>query len=422
MLVINNEEFHKAVNPRKEERYVMPKPKTPIPVAIFMTDEEIQAYHKKKQKEDLLEQLIAATNRPFSVKNLEKKKESKKERSLPAPTTPALSLDNASSTTLPKPTLQLDDKEFQAIRDLSMAYGSASPIEKVTDYALGEFRLEDLGIREEDEENKHYKNLFKQEQAMLSEILRDVSEQAKWANNRLKEMTKKSSGYGGVAKTYPDLISAANSLNHTRFSIVTKMADLKKTLVDLEMKRVKEIGPDEKENKDTLADQFFAQIVGNRKQFMDSAMSGVGYSQLSTQSVPELPYNIEEDYDEPSFQGGYQEAPPTQMRSITAPLYPDEETAEELYQEGGHNEFDPYGYIHNENRNIRICIQRFSDGRLEFVALDENNESVDDYELPDDDLLLSLEIRPFSNYASDEFGRRYQIINIDSEGIDISDV
>ena len=416
--MINNEEFHKAVNPRKEERQVMPKPKTPIPVAIFMTDEEIQAHHKKKQKEDLLEQLIAATNRPFSVKNLGTKKETAKERSLPTST---LSLDD-SSNTLPKPMLQLDDDEFQTIRDLSMAYGSESPIEKVTDYALGEFRLEDLGVREE-EENRHYKSLFKQEQAMLSEILRDVSEQAKWANNRLKEMTKKSSGYGGVAKTYPDLISAANSLNHTRFSIVTKMADLKKTLVDLEMKRAKEMGTDEKDNKDTLADQFFAQIVSNRKQFMESAMTGAGYSQLPGSSAPELPYQGEDEYNnEPNFQGGYQEAPPVQMRSITTPLYPDEETAEELYQDGGNNEFDPYGYIHNENRDVHICIQRFPDGRLEFVALDDNNESVDDYELPDEDLLLSLEIRPFSNYASDEFGRRYRIIDIDSDGMDISDV
>ena len=56
------------------------------------------------------------------------------------------------------------------------------------------------------------------------------------------------------------------------------------------------------------------------------------------------------------------------------------------------------------------------------MALDDNNESVDDYELPDEDLLLSLEIRPFSNYASDEFGRRYRIIDIDSDGMDISDV
>lgn len=409
----------------------MSKKKTPVPVAILMSDEEFQEFHRKKEKEKLLDQLIAATNGSFSVKNLggHKTKENQPGTTKKKSSSEGSFAFTASDANLPsiptdgKPILSMDDEDFETIRSLASEFGPLSPIDKVTQSVLGEFHLSDAGIREEDD--MHYKNLFKKEQAMLNEILSDVTVLARQANKKLKDMEKKTSGYGGVPKTYADLVSAANSLNTTRLHTIDKMAALKKSIVDLEMKRAKEIGTDDGNNKDNIADQFFASIIGNRKQFMESAMANAGYgTPLMNQSTPppELPYDGYDDDANMSFEGGYSDTVPQnglRMRSITSPLMQQEDDRE-LYSRDN-TSYDPYGYIHNESRDISICIQRFPDGRLEFVAVDGNGEGVDDYELPDDDLLLSLEIRPLSNFATDEFGRRYRIIDIDANGIDISD-
>jgi hypothetical protein len=77
------------------------------------------------------------------------------------------------------------------------------------------------------------------------------------------------------------------------------------------------------------------------------------------------------------------------------------------------DDVDQYGYIRNESRNVDICVRRYPDGRLEFVAIDGDGEEVHDYELPNDDLLDTVEIKPMSKYAYDTYQRKYRIIDID---------
>ena len=84
-------------------------------------------------------------------------------------------------------------------------------------------------------------------------------------------------------------------------------------------------------------------------------------------------------------------------------------------------DIDKYGYIANENRNVEIHVYRYPDDSLSFVALDEDGVEVSDYQLPDEYTLESLEIKPMSKYATDRYGRKYPVIDIDNR-VDISDI
>lgn len=389
----------------------------PRPFAVMMTDEEFAEYHESQKKEALLNELLRASNKSFSVKNL--KRDESDENTKPTVK------GNGSLSEPPDPFqsegLVISDDEWNAILERGSNF-QPSPIDDITRSELGTFHLEDSFV----EDPSSFDRMFKKEQSMLAELMKDVTEQARAANNKLKDMAKKSSGYGGVSKTYPDLLSAANSLNTTRLNIVKQMADLKKTIADLNFKKAKELGPDDANKDNEIADGFFNKILGNRKEFIDAAMSGL-HQQDSMMPYP---------YPAPSANTNneIQSLPTTDdarlvnesndsignrpTRSITSPLmgyqgdYYDEE------QPGG----DPYGYIRNEDRDVSICVQRFQDGRVEFVAVDKDGDWVDDYELPADDLLLSLEFRVGSQFATDEEGRRYRIIDVDPNGVDISDI
>lgn len=396
----------------------MAKPKTgKVPMCIMMTDKEFQEYHENIRKEKLLKDMFAAANQPFTVKNVSKPKETKKEK--PNKSEPIGEYQSPSIITQEK-TSGISDDEWEEIIQKASNF-NPSPIEEITRTEMGEFSLDDIGIKDEE---STYQTMFKKEQAMLAELLKDVSKHAKAAGSKLEDMTKKSAGYGGVSKTYADLVSATNALNSTRLSIVKEMAALKKTIADLEMKRIKEVGDTTSISNDDVANDFYSQIISNRKQFIDESMNmyyGGGQKNDNTQQLdyvqPEqgqsyLPDNMDianEMYNQSSHK-------PT--RSITSSLRNDDYD----YDRESSTNADPYGYIRNEKNGISICVERYEDGRLNFVAVDNNGDGVDDYELPGEDLLMDLEITPMSKWASDSTGRRYRIIDVDSNGVDISDI
>ena len=390
-------------------------------IGIMMTDEEFQEYHSSLRKEKLLGEMMAVTNKPFSVKNMKKPKNNEKSPTVYSSEMGTVSVGKSGG-------LSVGDEDWEAIMEKA-AEINPSPIAEVTSSEMSAFRLEDIGLKGD---HSSYHSMFKKEQAMLAEVLKDVSEQARMTNNKLRDMAKKSSGYGGVSKTYPDLISAANSLNSTRLSIIKEMASLKKTIADFELKKAKEDGGSSQgASNEDIADNFYKNIISNRKGFIESSMASIsggipyygGDNQNSSTDtgVPDYPqyqtntnHSSFDDMDHNNDEyngnrGGFQ---------ITSSLYGND-NHELTYSE---DEADPYGYIRNETRDIKICVQRFSDGRLEFVAIDKDGEGVDGYELPGDDLLLDLSMTPMSKYATDSEGRRYRIIDIDSDGVDISDV
>lgn len=386
----------------------------PRPFAVMMTDEEFEQYHETLKKEQLLDDLLRASNKSFSVKSI-KKKNTKQTSDTPKPERGSLvaSMDPSQISGL-----SISDDDWKEIVDRASNF-NPSPIDDITSSELGTFRLEDSDI----EDPNSYDRMFKKEQSMLAELLKDVTEQARAANSKLKDMTKKSSGYGGVSKSYSDLLSASNSLNSTRLSIVKQMIDTKKTIVDLNLKRIKDAGGDGEDKDNEIADGFFNKILSNRKEFIDASMNGLLLNQQSGRRpyapLPQGPVPVGAEDIAVLSEVNLDQPEPTYApsRSITSPLM----GYQNDYSEDD-NDGDPYGYIKNEDRDVSICVQRFQDGRIEFVALDGEGEGVYDYELPDDDLLLGLEFRIGSQFATDAEGRRYRIIDVDPEGVDISDI
>lgn len=392
----------------------------------IMTDEEFQEYHRKLKKEKLLDEMMAAaSSKSFSAK-------SARQTNVKSDNTPPLSSERSNITQFqtvqdePESKMHVSDEEWGRI--LSNAFETdMSPIKKVTETEMSAFTLDDIDMSDLETSPSTYKNMYKKEQAMLSEILKDTTNQAEIANNILKQMTDggkrlRSNGGSSVSKLFPDLLSAANSVNQTRRSIVKDMADLKKSAADFELKRLKEENGDAGENVNDTANAFFGQIVGDRKRFIESAMSSaMGVQpQYSEQQTDEYPY--EDDNDS----GDYQEHPKSNNKSnnngglrrfnLTAPLDGYGYDSDDEYDSA-----DPFGYLRNEGRDVSVCVQQYEDGQLEFVALDSDGELVEDYELPDNELLESMLIRPTSNYASDMEGRRYRIIR-PSDHVDLSDI
>lgn len=385
-------------------------------------DDEFQEYHKQKRKQKLLDEMIeASTAKSFSSKNVRKRSSQKKSDDSEDNVAPFRIVPNEEESKL-----HVTEAEWGEI--LSKSYGEdPSPIKKVTEREMTGFTLDDIGWGQEDED-QYYKTMYKKEHAMLAELLKDASGQAKIANNILNQLTKngnslKLSGGAGLSKLFPDLLSSANSVNATRRAIIKDMADLRKSAADFELKRMKELKETQENGQDVnaTANSFYSQIVGNRKQFIEQAMSNALGSAQPSYSAQQTNESYEQDYeDQPEDTYDSEQSTPrsgleNNHFNITAPLY-NYDTEEDDYESS-----DPYGYLRNENRDISICVQMYQDGNIEFVALDENGEYVEDYELPGDDLLDTMTIRPTSSYATDAEGRRYKIIKFDGKS-DLSDV
>ena len=97
-----------------------------------------------------------------------------------------------------------------------------------------------------------------------------------------------------------------------------------------------------------------------------------------------------------------------------APFNVSQPIPQQYSYDGDDVEVDSTGYIANEKRNVEICIYKYDDGSMKFVALDEDGEVVHNYELPDESLLASIHTKPMSSYAYDEYDRKYKIVDVSS--------
>lgn len=371
------------------------------PMYHIMTDEEFQEYHRKLRKKNLLDEMMAASkSKSFSAKSARQSMSMSEDQ----PTTDTNIKQFKPASEQQSSFSHISDEEWGDLL-ANVMNNDMSPIKKVTDANMTGFSLEDVNF-DATSERDTYKYMYKEEQAMLAEILKDATKQSEIANNIIKQMTnngkqvKLSGGYG-LSKTFPDLLSAANSLNQTRRSIIKDMADLKKSAADFDLKRAKEMNDASGESVNDTANAFFGQIVGNRKQFIESAMaSAMG-------SMPLSQYNeqsIDESFPTPNNSTPANGGAPAMNFNITAPL--------DGYGEDDidYEDADPYGYLRNEGRDVSICVQTYSDGSKEFVAMDSDGNYVEDYELPDSELLEDMSVRPTSNYVTDAEGRRYKVI------------
>lgn len=262
-----------------------------------------------------------------------------------------------------------------------------------------------MGFWDDDEDENYFDNLFKDEIAMASEVLKELNAMGKLVNSKIKAMSGKGAG-GGAPKSYADLIQAGTSLQTAKISAIDKIAGWKQKREDLKMKAKKDEPVDVEQDTNAMVDQYYSRVLsGNQKEYTQMMMS-----QVAPASAPIQRYGNDDNDSADSYYGD------TGGFNITDHMREDIE-----YTDGRDFDTDPYGYIRNEGKDVEICIQRFPSGNMSFIALDADGESVDDYELPDPSFLQTLSIRPTSKYANDETGRRYRIVDFDPNE-DISDI
>lgn len=276
-----------------------------------------------------------------------------------------------------------------------------SPIEETTDTNIFGY------YRQNRSDDDKYAKMFNDEIAMVSEVLKELREMGKLVNGRLKSMTGKGAG-GGAPKSYSDLVSAASTIQSNKLAAIDKIANYKLKKEELILKVKKESGETEEKSVDELVDQYYSRLLQG------------GSSDLTSSAVARaLPDNYQLPTERQTIIGGddsCDENDPLLKRQYRITDFAVDEDTGIDYSDG-----DPYGYIANEGRNVEICLQRFPSGRTAFVALDADGESVDDYELPGDDLLKTMSFSPMSKYATDQAGRKYRIIDFNTVE-DLSDL
>lgn len=257
-----------------------------------------------------------------------------------------------------------------------------SPIEEIADENISGFRLSS----DDEFRDDRYSKVFKKESAMLSEVLKDVKTLTVRIGSQLKTLSTKKTA--AVTKNYADLVSSYNQLTSTKIDIIKQLANMKKTQVDWSMKDKKD-NPQIELGTDALVDQFYNKIMGAPIQ---PAMPGI--VQTSQETTPQ------------SYQ----------LNDVASMAYREEQPSTTL-------ELDPVtaSNIQNEQNNIEVCLYQYGEGQYEFVAVTPEGEYVENYDLPGEDLLATITMKPFSEFAYDVLGRKYRIIDV-SEGVDISDI
>ena len=380
----------------------------------ILTDEEFYTMKDKEQKEQFLNRLLSASeisNRKmgFSVKSLNKHADSEEVTEVKDKKKPSAKKDSIFRRTAYE-SGEFDDEKWNDLLD-RLDEMESSPIDDVTDDEIrgfGRKALETLGPTADDaDEPTRYDNMYKKELAMYAEILRDTNAQTRTVSAKLKSMTSKSTS--GVSKYYSDLLEQYNSLNKTKVDVVKAMAELKTKVEDFRLKKLKSDGPIER-GVDELVDQYYNRIMnGGRAEFMSRSL------------LSQSPYDSDKTMYQDIVSGDYESSDgakiPRATFNITQPI-PDSYSQD--YEPEMNS--DKYGYIRNEHRKPEICVQRWDDGRLKFIALDEDGLEVEDYTLPGEDLLESMSINPMSSFAYDKYGRKYTIIDIDTSGVDLGDL
>ena len=350
------------------------------PITI-LSDDEFNNLSLKENKTSFLDNLRnASSTSGFSARKIRERKERSSVTESGSKLSDLTPSDESSNSFLNIPE-RIDYFDDDRWGEMLSQFDEISPIEDITDEERNYYRRKNDGDKFDD--------LFKKEHSMLNDILGDIQKRSKLINNRINSMGGK--GSYGVSKTFVELVEAGTSMDTTKLQIIKAMADLKKTATDLRLKEQK-ANPDDgvTETKDTVADRFYKSIIsGGSRKFIESSMAqhyNTGYSASNPGS-----FNISQ--------------PIESTRTYSEPISVDE--------------VDAHGYIRNELRNVDICIHRYPDGRLEFAAIDANGEQVYDYELPNDYLLETIDIKPMSKYGYDEYQRKYRVIDI--EDIDYDD-
>lgn len=243
--------------------------------------------------------------------------------------------------------------------------------------------LMDIGNRPKKKKKKKkgetdFQKVFSSELASLQKLSADQIAFTDSLQRRYDTMENTKSSSRGLSKYTTDLIMSINTARSTALSITNAIASTKKSIHDLHLKEVKELGLNKggEEDLDKYASGFLNSIVNK-----------VGRNAV----VNAVPAEGDPAYDQ-------------------IPEYsPDEDVAEDL-MEGLDDEAADNGYLKYEKDNIQVKILYDKNtGDWDFAAINEAGEVVPDYPLPNPEE-LQMRWNKGAGFGSDQFSRRYPII------------
>lgn len=354
--------------------------KSPIYV---MSDDEMDTMMSDNKKSELMDSLINAvsqkTTRFSAVRRKKQPTEDTSDLNRLKP-----SSDNLENDLVSLEEINLSDKSVSLLSDgdwddMMDRFDELSPIDDITYEDRMNYRRKQTGDK--------FDQMFNKEQSMLNDLLAGLQKRSKLIDKKIDASLSGRGAYSGVTKNLADLLNASNSVESTKLNVIKELIGVKKTAVDFRMKDQK-MNPDDnmEEDRDTIADRFYKSIIsGNSRDFIKSSMA---------------------QYDTQDQFNGFNLSQPSSFTNN-----PDLDTSDA----------DKYGYIKYENVNAQVCICRYEDGSMEFVALDEDNNVIPGYELPSNNLIVNISIKPGSQYGYDEYARKYRVFDAEEINFNTSD-
>lgn len=390
----------------------------------ILTDEEFEQFQKDKQRQAFLKELenmskpSRKASSSFSVKNITQTTETNEPEESKPEKKSILSEARETLDVSGLGDISENPEEWgEFMADLAQV-DSLSPIDSVTSSNMSGFQLD-----EDTFDDNRYKNVFKKEIAMISEVLKSLRAHGVQVQNALKKMSPGGKGSGsrapaGVSKGYSDLVEAYTGINTTQLQAIKAMTDLKSKQVEWQLKE-KANQPTNNESIESVANAYYMKVMGGgTKDFVKNSLSGVQQADFeydpmvddvqASDVLRREPVGDSSDIDAMVVRGGINLTQP--IRGISNRGY------EPIVA-------DETGYIRHEKNPFDICVYAYGDGNYQFVALDQDGEVVEDVELPSDvdpDIVDSLQIRPGSDYVYDNHGRKYRVIEMGP--VDQSDI
>lgn len=231
---------------------------------------------------------------------------------------------------------------------------------------------------------KRKKNIeakFAPQLTLLRKLLKDAEMTTADANEIFQKM-KASSRY--VGKNLVDLLSAINSSNSTRASIIRDISNINKTIIDLQLKESK--GKKDEDSKDKNMEEFGADFF--------SRMFGGGNKKSLKEQARDY-YNSQDYDDDYDYEAE------------------DSYISERLSSESGRSS-DGDAYIKYEHLQPQDCILYHSDGSWETAAIDKTGALMDDdYPVIPKENLGEVRFNLEDHKATDISGRIFKIIEVD---------
>lgn len=238
-------------------------------------------------------------------------------------------------------------------------------------------------------EANQYKKEFAEEITLLYNLLKDTNKFSKELEDMYSYITNNRLRERGMSKYTIDLANTILSATSNKIQILKEINNVKKTIQDLKLKSEK--NKDEKTTStEALASHYFKNLVNyGRSKFI-------------------------KEYEGSSSDGDYDISEFVNLNAISdneSDKYMDliEDRLDNLDIKLRSDEADKY--IEYENMGVQIKIKKCIDtNEWNFIAVDRHNQQIPDYPTPTKKSAGTVKFSPDGNYATDEQGRTYSVI------------